>query len=95
MDKDRLIISEVPDAELPHRVQLILKDNAPTEGAGVTLASALMRVFSVSGLFPNKQFPSRTFQELARFIFWRFDDGENWRKAIEALSTDDGEQTNT
>lgn len=76
-------ISKV-EGELPHRVE-IFGQASSVYGAGVTLSGALMRAFSVSGMFPNKQFPFRNEQELARFIFWAFDGGENWQKAIDAL----------
>ncbi len=73
------------EGELPHRVEIIGTVSPPVYGAGVTLSGALMRAFSVSGMFPNKQFPFDNEQELARFIFWAFDGGENWQKAIGAL----------
>lgn len=73
-----LKIEEVPsDKEWPWRVTIV--GNTDAHGAGPTLADALMRAFSVSGLF------SGTRQELARFLFWSFDGAGNWLKAIQAL----------
>ena len=75
----QLKIEEVPtDDELPWRVEIIGKTEA--YGAGPTLADALMRAFSVSGLFSGE-----TKQELAQFLFWSFDGTGNWLRAIQAL----------
>lgn len=72
------------EGELPHHVELA--GSAPSVyGAGTTLSGALMRAFSVSGMFPNIRFPYYNEKELAKFIFWAFDGGENWQKAIGAL----------
>jgi hypothetical protein len=79
-----LLIDKVEDGELPHRVTLE-SDNGLVYGAGATLSGALMSAFSVCGLFPNKDFPHRNNEELANFIFWSFNGGENWVKAISAL----------
>lgn len=83
-DVRELKIEQVVDSELPHRVELIGKDNT-IYGAGITLSSALMRAFSVSKMWPTEQFPAYTNRELARFIFWHFDGGKNWVEAIKAL----------
>lgn len=83
LDVQGIRINKV-EGELPHRVEIL--GRAPSVyGAGATLSGALMRAFSVSGMFPNIRFPYYNEQELARFIFWAFDEGENWQKAIGAL----------
>lgn len=90
-----LTINEVPDDSLPHRVGIV-GGNSTVHGAGKTLAGALMRAFSVSGMFPDQKFARRTEAELARFIFYRFDMTRNMRHAIAVLNqatapTPDGE----
>lgn len=79
-----LTIDEVADSELPHRVEIIGRRGV-VHGAGATLAGALMRAFSVSGMFPDEKFTRRTEAELARFIFYWFHMTRNMRRAITVL----------
>jgi hypothetical protein len=83
-DVRELKIEHVDGAELPYRVEII-GEREEVFDTGVTLASALMRAFSVSGMFPDEQFPHRTEKELARFIFWNFHASWSWLRAISAL----------
>lgn len=85
-DVRELIVSEVADDELPHRVELIDISGVSVYGVGVTLAKAAMSAFSAGGMFPSEEYPYRTDKELARFIFWNFGGGENWVKIIRALN---------
>lgn len=79
-DVRELEIFTVENDSLPHRVILRGKEHN-IEGAGIELADALLRVFSVCGLFSTND-P----KELASFIFQNFGDEENWGEAISALS---------
>lgn len=85
-DVRELIVSEVVNDELPHRIELVGESGTSVYGAGITLANAAMSAFSAGGMFPNDEYPYRTDKELARFIFWNFGGGENWVKIIRALN---------
>ena len=86
-DVKDLVIDYVADDELPHRVELTGNGHS-VEGAGVSLGSALLTAFSVSGMFPSHQFPYRDQADLAAFIFWNFKAGDTWLLAIKALEVE-------
>lgn len=88
-----LKIEYIDGTELPHRVEII-GASSRVFGAGVTLASALMRAFSVSKMFPDEQFPQCTENELRRFIFWNFHASKIWLEAIRALGENNHDNQN-
>lgn len=73
------------DGELTCRITLHPTDR-DVEVAGATMGAALMRAFSVAGIYR-----ASSEHDLAAKLFWHFDGGHYWLAARQALAGKDWE----
>ena len=68
------------DAELPYRIEI-----DGLKGASKTPSGAAIVALSVGGMIPKG---IRDRKDIARYIFWNYEENTVWRKLIEILEND-------